>query len=605
MSNLFHEFRRRSVWQVLGVYLVGSWIALQVVDVLANNFGLPEWFPAFALALLVIGLPIVLATAMAQGGLPSGSDPTAGSHVEGDPTPDGATAAAAATSTFLTWRNAMAGGVAAFALLGLVTFGWWIFGGSSPPPPEVVAGADAAGAEDLRSLAVLPFVTRSALDEDLFFADGMHDDLLTQLSKIEALTVISRTSVERYRATDMPIPAIAEELGVAVIVEGGIQRAGSRVRVNMQLIEAASDRHLWAETYDEELTAENLFHIQSDLAQKIAGALQATLTPQVVNRINAQPTNSVEAFELYSRGRYIYNRSTGLSGDGLREALALFEQAVAVDSTYALAWAGIADTYNYGTNRPFTPEESERAWPAVERALELDPDLAEALSRRGLMHLAAGREAEAARDFERALELSPGSPVVVSRYGGFLSRTDRMEEALRNARRAVQIDPVQVGVRADLEELLWRAGLFEEGAAASRSTLALDSNSLSSWYNLGWFAGMLNEHEEAIHAFEEAIRLDEGQAGYEVALAWAFARAGQGEEALALMESMDIEAAGPDAALVHFELGDMDEAYRILEDALKANPAFVESIAGDWSSAGMREHPRYAEVLERLGLDEA
>jgi TolB-like protein/Tfp pilus assembly protein PilF len=604
LSNLLDEFRRRSVWQVLGVYLVGSWIALQVVDVLANNFGLPEWFPAFALALLVIGLPIVLATAMAQGGLPSRSDPATEPDGQGDAGAEGPPASGTATATFLTWRNALAGGVAAFALLGVVTFGWWIFGGSSPPAPEVVAGADAAGAEDLRSVAVLPFVTRSALDEDLFFADGMHDDLLTQLSKIEALTVISRTSVERYRATDTPIPVIADELGVAVIVEGAIQRAGSRVRVNMQLIEADTDKHLWAETYDEELTAENLFRIQSDLAQKIAASLQATLSPQVVERITTPPTNSVEAFEVYSRGRYLYHRSNPMSGDGLREALALFEQAVALDSTYALAWAGVADAYDYGGGSTFTREEAQQAWPAVERALELDPNLAEALSRRGFMHLNTGREEEAERDFERAIELSPGSALVVSRYGGFLSRTGRMDPALENARKAVQIDPLNLGVRANLEDLLWRAGEFEEASEESRRTLSMDPTYGNSWYNLGWTEGMLNRHDEAIRAFQEAIRVDGEGAGVEAALAWALARAGRHDEALALVEEIDASSAGSDAALVYFELGDLDTAYEVLEGVLRANPAQVQSIAGDWSAAGMREHPRYAEVLERLGLDE-
>ena len=604
MSDFFREFRRRSVWQVLGVYLVGSWIALQVVDVLANNFGLPEWFPAFALALLVIGLPIVLATAMAQG-LPSRSDAEGEADSESGAGAPAAPVSGSAAANLLTWRNALAGGVAAFALLGVVTFGWWIFGGSTPPPPAVVAGADAAGAEDLRSVAVLPFVTRSALDEDLFFADGMHDDLLTQLSKIEALTVISRTSVERYRATDTPIPVIAEELGVAVVVEGAIQRAGSRVRVNMQLIEAATDRHLWAETYDEELTAENLFRIQSDLAQKIAASLQATLSPQVVERITAAPTNSVEAFEVYSRGRYLYHRSNPMSGDGLKEALALFEEAVALDSTYALAWAGVADAYDYGGNSVFTSEEAQRAWPAVERALELDPDLAEALSRRGFMHLGAGREEEAERDFERAIELSPGSALVVSRYGGFLSRTGRMEAALANARKAVQIDPLNLGVRANLEDLLWRAGRFEEASEESRRTLSMDPNYGSSWYNLGWTEGMLDRHAEAIEAFQQAIRVDGEGAGVQAALAWAYARAGQRDEALALMEGLDASAAGSDAALVYFELGDLDTAYRVLEEVLRANPVRVQGLAGDWSAAGMREHPRYAEVLERLGLDEA
>jgi TolB-like protein/Tfp pilus assembly protein PilF len=597
LKKLIHEIHRRSLWQVLGIYLVGSWVALQVVDVLANNFGLPVWFPPFALALLVIGLPIVLATAFVQEGVATGRELPAMSPGAG------AAPGSAGAGGLFTWRNAIAGGVAAFALLGVVTAGWWIFGGGPVPEPGI-AEANAAGATALRSVAVLPFVTRSAVEEDLYFADGMHDDLLTQLSKIDALTVISRTSVQKYRDTDMGIPAIAEELGVATVMEGGIQRSGNRVRVNVQLIEAATDRHLWAETYDEELTAENLFHIQSDLAQKIAGALRATLTPDVVQRINAQPTTSLEAFDLYSRARYLYERSSSPSGEGLKEALALFQQAVGLDSTYALAWAGIADTYDYGAGRAFDPEEARAAaWPALERALALDPDLAEALSRRGLMHLAEGREDQAQRDFARALELNPGSARVVSRYGGFLSRTGRLEEALVNARRAVELDPISLGLRQNLEDHLWNASLFEEGAQVSRRTLAMEPRNVSSWYNLGWFEGMLGRNDDAIAAFQKAIDIGGEDPSYVSGMAWAHARAGHRDEALGWLARLPEGEGGHDVANAYFELGNVDQAFASLESLLRADPSLAGALSRDPSAARLRAHPRYREVLGKLGLE--
>ena len=221
----------------------------------------------------------------------------------------------------------------------------------------------------------------------MIFADGMHDDVLTQLSKIDSLTVISRTSVMQYAGTTKPIPEIAGELGVATILEGGIQRPANRVRVNVQLIEASTDKHLWAETYDEEMTAANVFAIQSDLAKKIARALKATLTPETEARIDAKPTESLEAYDLYSRGQYVYWGVRGNTTEGMEEARDLYEAAVAADSNYAAAWVGLADVYqNLRDAGAYSPDGGNAmAWEAVERALALDPDLAEAHSRRGLL----------------------------------------------------------------------------------------------------------------------------------------------------------------------------------------------------------------------------
>ena len=285
----------------------------------------------------------------------------------------------------------------------------------------------------------------------MIFADGMHDDVLTQLSKIDSLTVISRTSVMQYAATTKPIPEIARELGVATILEGGIQRSGDRVRVNVQLIEASSDRHLWAETYDQEMTAANVFAIQSDLAKKIARALKATLTPETEARIDAKPTESLEAYDLYSRGQYVYWGIRGNSTEGMLEALDLYEAALAADSNYAAAWVGVADVYHNLANRgQHSPDEAHAiAWDAVDRALAIDPDLAEAHSRRGLLLLLdQGQVEEAEQAMLRSLELNPGSAVMHVRYGGLLNELGRLDEAVRQARRAVELDPMVVRWRA-------------------------------------------------------------------------------------------------------------------------------------------------------------
>ncbi|MGD8699998.1 MAG: hypothetical protein PVJ43_11945, partial [Gemmatimonadales bacterium] len=365
MKGLIDKLRHRSVWQVLGVYVFGSWIALQVVDVLGNNFDLPAWFPRFTLALLVIGLPVVLVTALVQKRL-SRQVVVEGSEVSH--------ARAVGTGQLFTWRNAMLGGAVAFAVWGVVATSWMLFG------PGSDGGRVTAFSQDVRSVAVLPFVSIQTDEQSRAFSSGIHDDLLTQLSKIESLTVISRTSVMKYRDTQLSIPEIAAELGVATVVEGGIQRAGNWVRVNVQLIDARTDRHLWAETYDSELTTANIFSIQSDIAHQIAAALRATLTPEVEVRLAARPTESLQAYDLYTRGRYLHHRPRGGTQEGLEEAARLFRQAIDADPGFAAAYAGLADIYLDLWSNGYRPAEQAlpEARAAAEKALALDETLADA-----------------------------------------------------------------------------------------------------------------------------------------------------------------------------------------------------------------------------------
>ncbi|MEE8447753.1 MAG: hypothetical protein V3S52_08890, partial [Gemmatimonadota bacterium] len=377
LRQLIHEIHRRSLWQVLGIYVLGSWLALQAVDTLAGALNLPDWAPPLALFLLIIGLPIVLATAFIQEGARPASVEAAGEEAA-----EPGSHKTGSHHRFFTWRNAMLGAVAASLLWGGVAIGWFLFGRSSESaqaagqPPGVAE----ASIIDLRSIAVLPFSNRAADEGEsaVFFAEGIHDDILAQLSQIDSLTVISRTSVMQYAGTTKPMREIAGELGVGTVLEGAVQRAGDRVRVNVKLIDASMDRQLWAQTYDEELTAANIFAIQSDIARKIAAALQATLAPDVEVRIESRPTESLEAYDLYTRGRYVLNRSG--TREDLESAADLYRQAIAADSAYALAHVGLAGTYMFLWGNGFLAAEEAlpQARAAVERALELDETLAEA-----------------------------------------------------------------------------------------------------------------------------------------------------------------------------------------------------------------------------------
>jgi len=285
-QRFFADLKRRRVFRVMAVYGIVGFVLLQLVDLAVPALLLPEWTYRLVALLLLLGFPVAIVLAWALEMTPEGVRRT--------------TAAAPGELTELISAPASkrwpAGVLALVGMTALLAGAWYVGRQSAP----TATGSQAADGPASASIAVLPFEMRAREgDEDaVMFSEGMHDDVLTQLSKIESLKVISRTTMVRYADSELSIPQIADELGVATVLEGGIQRSGERVRVNVQLIKAATDEHLWAETYDEELTAANIFSIQSDLARKIAAALRATLTPETEARIVARPTESLEAFDL-------------------------------------------------------------------------------------------------------------------------------------------------------------------------------------------------------------------------------------------------------------------------------------------------------------------
>ena len=587
---------KNTLWKALGLYGAGSWVVLQVVDVLAQNAGLPSWVFSFALVLLIIGLPIVGVTAYLHGFGSRAEVVSSAAGVRGD---------ANGSRGLFTWRNAITGGLAAMALWGILVTGWMFLGpGTSRGAAGASAEAETASAADLRSVAVLPFATRSADEADEYFSEGMHDDVLTQLSKIDSLTVISRTSVMQYAGTTKSIPEIADELGVATILEGGIQRAGDRVRINVQLIEAATDKHLWAETYDEELTAANVFAIQSDLAKKIAGALQTTLSPDVAARIDARPTENTEALELYSRARYLVLSGGGPAQDA--QARNLLEQAVQLDPGYAQAWASLGILYVTMKAQGQIPvaEATRMADEAIGRALELAPDLASGHSARSFYLTDQLRYEEAEEESLRALELNPGSSEEHRRYARLLLQLDRHEESVQQARRAVELDPLSITARATLGDALWWAGDWQGTVTESRKLIEMAPNNAYAHYNLGYGHAMQGHEEQAIEAFRRSVELDPTDPLNRVGLAWAWARAAERDSALAVLEGVPAEASLiKEIAIVYGELGDLDTAYEYLYLAVEEDPGSIGTIRTDHSADPLKADPRYADLLARVGLE--
>ena len=436
LKRLIHEIHRRSLWQVLMIYCGGAWVCYEIIDTITGRLALPDWLPVLAIILFLIGLPVVVATALV------------GEVEAPSPAPSEAEVAAAQVETrrtyrFLTWRNAAATFVIVLAAWGVVATGWMLFGRG---PDE------GAPADERPSIAVLPLENRSGLEDDRYFTDGIHDEILTQLSKISGLSVRARTSVMEYRDSPKGIRQIGEELDARYVMEGGVQRAGGTVRINVQLIDAESDDHVFAETYDREMSLENLLAVQREVALRIADVLESTLTAEERERIEKVPTENPEAYDFYLRGIEYMGR---LTAEGTRYAQWMLERAVELDPGFALAYAELSQlhtsAYWFASDR--SEERARRSREAAERALLIDPDLPEG-------HLALGRYYyHVQRDYDRALEelaiaerALPGDPRPLDWRGVIWRRQGKWEQALASLQRALTLNPRAPGL---LYELGW------------------------------------------------------------------------------------------------------------------------------------------------------
>ncbi len=484
VESAWTKLRRRKVVQWGVAYAAGAWGFLQGVQFLAEAFEWSSRVLKLSTLAFVLGLPVVLVLAWYHGD--RGEQRV--TRVE----------LAIVTLLFL-----IGGGL------------FWRYHSVSEPQLEAsTSSASSEPAETIAdsrpSIAVLPFDNRSAKQDDTYFVDGIHDDILTQLSKVSGMRVISRTSVEQFRDTKLPIKNIAEKLGVAQILEGGVQRAGDRVRVTVQLIDANTDAHLWAENYDRELTAANIFAIQSEVATAIAAALKATLTADEKARVDAVPTQNLEAWEAYQLGK---QRMARRNSEALAEAERFFRKAIDLDPKFALAYAGLADTVSLqvaysGRSSEATLAEADRA---ASRALEFDPNLGEAWASRGHVAIARWHWEDAERFLRRAIELNPNYAPAHHWMSLVLRGEDRLEEERMHAERAVQLDPLSAVVNWNFGHTLEAMGHFDEAAAQHRRAIEIDSTSAAGLVSLARLnAYAQNRVAEAVPLLERAVALDGG-----------------------------------------------------------------------------------------------
>ncbi|MDA0348079.1 MAG: hypothetical protein O3C43_10070 [Verrucomicrobia bacterium] len=435
LAAFWQELKRRKVMRVAITYAVVAWLIIQVASSTFGWFDIPAWAFRLVTLCVILGFPLAVIIAWAFELTPDGIKTTKHAREEQGEVPVSKT-----QERKRNWLTILyAAGLPTLIFGTLALFLYFRTDHSSP----ALSSSNGPQVEDLeKSIAVLPFDNRSNREEDLFFTDGIHDELLSQISRIRDIKTISRTSVMGYRGTTKSIPNIGEELQVNHILEGGVQRAGNQIRINVQLIEAAADRHLWAETYTRELTAENVFEIQSEITRTIAQALKAILSPAEAEQLEKLPTDNLAALEAYFRGKEKLEKRSRID---FAEAIHYFEEAISLDPKFAMAHAALAR--NILTDARFSglPRDLQaaKAEPHILKALELDDTLSEAhLAVAGLKYF-QGDNLAAERAFNRAIELDPNNPDALSEYAGFMGREhpDQSLEIAALYRQAYELDP--------------------------------------------------------------------------------------------------------------------------------------------------------------------
>jgi TolB-like protein len=582
-KNFFGELKRRNVYKVAIAYAVVGWLLVQVATQVFPFFEIPNWAIRLVVLLIVIGFPIALIIAWAFELTPEGLKRT-----------EVADAAPIQRSPHRTWIYVVI--IAGAIAIGL--FSIQRFGGRNN-----VAKQTALPALPEKSIAVLPFDNLSEEKGNAYFAEGIQDEILTRLAKVADLKVISRTSTQHFKSSPDNLPQIAKQLGVMNILEGSVQKSNDQVRVNVQLINALTDAHLWADIYDRKLT--DLFAVESDIAKTIADTLQAKLTGSELTAIAKAPTANNEAYVLYLKGRFFWNKRTGTD---LRKAIEYFNQAITTDPKYALVYVGLADSYlllsNYGAAAP--KDSIPQAKDAVKRALELDANSGEAHASAGILSDNDFQFEHGITEFERAIQLSPNYATAHHWFGdGPLMALGRFDRGLAEGRRAVELDPLSLINNADLGWIYINARRYDEAIAQLRKTIEIDPRFYLARYYLGEALQLNGQLTEAIAEYRSAVELNDDP----LALAFlgqAYARAGQREEAQKIRARLTEAAKSRyvsqySFALVLIGLGDKEGAIDALERAYhNGEGADICIIRVDPFMDDLRGHPRFDALAEKI-----
>jgi TolB-like protein/Tfp pilus assembly protein PilF len=581
VERFLEELRRRKVYRAAAGYAAFAFIIIQVADLLLPAFEMSGEVYRLVVITVLLGFPVIVVLAWVFELSPGGVRITR-STVKDQGHPGRASKRQVALELV----------IAIVAISGAVAASWYLVGARVSEPMN----SD-------RSLAVLPFTSANA-DEQGPFSVGIHNDLLTRLSDIRELSVIARSSVERYRGSDKASSEIASELGVRWILEGTVQHVGEQVRVSTSLIDPVPGVQIWSDSYLYDLTAANLFAVQAEIAQQIADALHTRLTPEEKRNVGAKPTDNLDAYRLVVEARTLLALR---EEPQMRRALALFRQATELDPKYALAWVGIADSlyelFDYGFEMP--EDSVDQAMRAAELALQLEPDNAEALVSFGIVRYLQHDGLGSMRHFEHAIELRPGYAEAFSKVSWVAQILGRPVLAAESAKTSIELDPLAAESRVNYA--LTR--LLQGDGQLALATLQSDSELVQDWPTIRFYEGVvlhhLGHHEDAI-AVLEGLSIPWAGHGPLATEALAQVASGNADAALSILSEMEESGAHPFLiGLVYAGLGDQATAFGLFES--------VDSWStdADWSILAarylypdvldsMRSDPRYDRMLREI-----
>jgi adenylate cyclase len=458
---------------------------------------------------------------------------------------------------------------------------------------------------DTRRVAVLPLKNMSPDPNDEYFADGMTEELITALSSVRELTVIARTSVMQYKTSTKRVADIGKELGVGTIVEGSVRKAGPKVRITVQLIDVKNEGHLWAQNYDKQL--DDVFTVQSEVAEKVAGALKVQLVESEKKRLERGSTRNPEAQNLYLKGMFYWNKRTP---EALRKAVEFFEQAISVDQEFAMGYAGIAQAYNIMASNFY--EDPAVVFPKAKeyalKALSLDDDVAEAHAVLASVAAAYERDLDRAEaGFKRAIELNPNYPTAHQWYAQLMGAQKRWTESWSEINRALELNPLSLIINSNIADGYFYRKEFDKGIAQAKRVIDMDPNFSTAYPSLidnyiG--ASMKSAAIQSADTFAKMVGTIEGNAMF----AYVYASFGMAEECRRLLSEIEPaylrENLNPSfVASIHFLLGDKDEGFNWLEIAYQRYDRMLLFIGIGREFEPFRSDPRYVEMLKKVGLE--
>jgi TolB-like protein/Tfp pilus assembly protein PilF len=577
-KNFFGELRRRNVYKVAVAYAVAGWLLVQITTQILPFFDIPKLTVRLVVLATIIGFPIALVVAWAFEFTPEGVKRKEDVDLR----------ASAHKPRNRAW-------ILVVIIAGALSIGLFFLG-------RYTVSNDRFGLSP-KTIAVLPFDNLSPDPDNAYFAEGVQEEILTRLSKLPGFKVISRTSTQRFKSSPDNLPQIARQLGVMHLLEGTVQRSGDHIRVNVQLINASNDSHVWADSYDRKTT--DLFGLEIEIAQGVADNLQAKLTSSEQRAMTVRPTQSTQAHDLYLRGRFFWNKR---SAADFKTALGYFEQAAKADPNYAVAYSGMADCFLllplYGSGTP--ADLYPQAMTMAKKAIALDPTLAEPHASLGLLHSLFDFDfPSSVREFEQAIRLNPNYATAHQWFGdSTLPALGQFDRANAQMKRSLELDPLSVVINEDVGFIYWLTGRHQDAVTQLRKTIEMDPGSYYAHRDLGHALDSIGDLPGAIAEYEKAVHLDDDPSSLAL-LGAARVKAGDRPAALAILRQLEESAkhryvAAYFFAIVHLALGDKDAAMRWLESSYAKRQPDLNWIRIDPDLRSLRGDPRFEKLAEKI-----